>query len=271
MAGPGRPRRKETVKRLHRRSVLEYRVERFSEIPPYLRAYGWFLKTLPDVARRRRAIQRRRKVSDRRVRRYMVRDLPRARIFLERRLMQWGEETVRLSAKTFANLTPGALADRLGRWARSASVLTSLAIAFVLMNRFGDRLGIAGYAFNNYANSLNFNLTTVSYCWMLTNGFMADGTHLNYQGSKYLAGFVWDDLGFFALRSPRRLAIQSLSAQFKLSYATAPNILYTLESSEDLIQWQPLVSTVGDGAMMSTNLSASSLRRSFRLRLTPNP
>src|SRR5207249_2323076 len=85
------------------------------------------------MATRRRAIQRRRKVSDRRVRRYMVRDLPRARIFLERRLMQWGEETVRLSAKTFANLTPGAIAARLGRWARSASVLTSLAIAFVLL------------------------------------------------------------------------------------------------------------------------------------------
>ena len=85
-------------------------LRRFKEIPPYLRAYAWFLKTLPDVARRRRAIQRRRRVSDRRVRRYMVRDLPRARIFLERRLMQWGEETVRLGAKTFAHLTPGAVA-----------------------------------------------------------------------------------------------------------------------------------------------------------------
>jgi GT2 family glycosyltransferase len=113
--------------------VLLAALRRFSEIPPYLRAYGWFLRTLPDVARRRRAIQRRRKVSDRRVRRYMVRDLPRARIFLERRLLQWGEDTVRLSAKTFAHLTPGAIAARLGRWARSASVVSSLAIAFVLL------------------------------------------------------------------------------------------------------------------------------------------
>jgi GT2 family glycosyltransferase len=113
--------------------VLLAALRRFNEIPPYLRAYAWFLKTVPDVARRRRAIQRRRKVSDRRVRRYMVRDLPRARIFLERRLLQWGEETVRLSAKTFAHLTPGAIASRLGRWGRSPSALASLVIAFVLM------------------------------------------------------------------------------------------------------------------------------------------
>jgi GT2 family glycosyltransferase len=113
--------------------VLLAALRRFSEIPPYLRAYAWFLKTVPDVARRRRAIQRRRKISDRRVRRYMVRDLPRARIFLERRLMQWGEETVRLGAKTFANLTPGAIASRLGRWARSPSALASLLISLVLV------------------------------------------------------------------------------------------------------------------------------------------
>jgi GT2 family glycosyltransferase len=112
--------------------VLLAALRRFSEIPPYLKAYGWFLSTTPDVARRRRAIQRRRKVSDRRVRRYMVRDLPRARIFLERRLMQWGEETVRLSAKTFHHLTPSAIGTRLVRWARSPSVLVSLLIAFVL-------------------------------------------------------------------------------------------------------------------------------------------
>ena len=112
--------------------VLLAVLRRFQEIPPYLKAYGWFLRTLPDVARRRRAVQRRRRVSDRRVRRYMVRDLPRARIFLERRLMQWGEETVRLGARTFAFLTPSALAARFSRWSRSPSVLASAAIAVVL-------------------------------------------------------------------------------------------------------------------------------------------
>lgn len=113
--------------------VLLAALRRFSELPTYLKAYGWFLRTSPDVIRRRRAIQRRRKVSDRRIRRYMVRDLPRARIFLERRLMQWGEETVRISATAFSHLTPSAVAARLARWARSPSVLISLAIGLVLM------------------------------------------------------------------------------------------------------------------------------------------
>ena len=113
--------------------VLLAALRRFDEIPTYLKAYAWFARTVPDVARRRRAVQRRRKVSDRRVRRYMVRDLPRARIFLERRLIQWGEETVRLGAKTFAQFTPSAVATRLARWARSPSVMASVIIAVVLV------------------------------------------------------------------------------------------------------------------------------------------
>ena len=108
-------------------------LRRFDEIPPYARAYRWFLRSLPDVARRRRAVQARREVSDRRVRRYMVRDLPRARIFLERRLMQWGAETLRFSQKTFSQLSPTAVGARVNRLRRSPGLMTSVAVAAVLL------------------------------------------------------------------------------------------------------------------------------------------
>jgi GT2 family glycosyltransferase len=113
--------------------VLLAALRRFEEIPPYARAYGWFFRSLPDVARRRRAIQGRRKVSDRRVRRYMVRELPRARIFLERRLVQWGAETMAFSQKTLSHLTPSVLVARASRWVRSPGVTVSGLIALVLV------------------------------------------------------------------------------------------------------------------------------------------
>jgi hypothetical protein len=112
---------------------------------------------------------------------------------------------------------------------------------------------------------------SVSYDWMLSQGFMSDETHLNYQGSSYLAGFVWGDLGFFSLRAPHSLTIQSLGQQIRLSYGTAPNILYTLESSEDRILWEPLVSTTGTGMTMTTNLQPTGPPRWFHLRLNPGP
>jgi GT2 family glycosyltransferase len=113
--------------------ILLTALRRFGETPTYLRAYGGFVRSLPDVVRRRRAVQRRRKVPDRRIRRYTVRDLPRVRIFLERRLLQWGAETIRLSARTFSFFTPSALSERLARWSRSPAVFGSAAIFLVLL------------------------------------------------------------------------------------------------------------------------------------------
>jgi len=111
----------------------------------------------------------------------------------------------------------------------------------------------------------------VSYDWMLAHGFMSDATHLNYEGSSYLAGFIWDDLGFFSLRVPHSLTIQSLGNQLRLSYGTAPKIFYTLESSEDRIRWEPLFSTIGTGMMMNTNLQSTGSPRWLHLRLNPRP
>jgi hypothetical protein len=111
----------------------------------------------------------------------------------------------------------------------------------------------------------------VSYPWMLSKGFMVDSTHLNFSGSSYLAGFVWYDLGFFSVRIPRSLTIESLLNECRLSYATALNILYTLESSDDLTNWQPMFSTTGDGNTFTTNLAQTVSRRWYHLRLNPIP
>jgi GT2 family glycosyltransferase len=65
--------------------VLLIALRRFDEIGAYPKAIVSFLGSVPDVLRRRRAVQRRRGIPDRRLRRLMVSDLHRARIFLERR------------------------------------------------------------------------------------------------------------------------------------------------------------------------------------------
>jgi hypothetical protein len=108
-----------------------------------------------------------------------------------------------------------------------------------------------------------------SYWWMLTNGFMWDGTHLNQPGSQYLANFVWNDLDLFALGTPRTLTIQPGEAQVNLSYQTSPSILYTVETSPDCACWQPLFTLPGDGQPVSTNCAATADSAFFRLRLQP--
>jgi len=109
-----------------------------------------------------------------------------------------------------------------------------------------------------------------SYYWMVTNGYMADQTHLNAQGSQYLANFVWNDLGFYALRTPRALAIQSIPQGINLNYQTASGILYTIESSSDFMTWQSLSTNSGNGLPVSTNLAPSGASAAYRLRLQPD-
>jgi len=45
--------------------------------------------------------------------------------------------------------------------------------------------------------------------------------------------------------------------------------LYTLESSPDLLNWQPVLTNVGDGSNISTNFPATSDNRLFRRSLRP--
>jgi hypothetical protein len=125
--------------------------------------------------------------------------------------------------------------------------------------------------------ALSFNRTymdcmtpAVSYPWMVSQGFMSDGTHENVQGNTYLAGFAWDSLGFFALRRPRTLAVQRGRDGFNLTYPTATNILYTIESSDDTVHWQAVFSQPGDGLPGLKHFPIAASRQFFRLRLSPN-
>jgi len=111
----------------------------------------------------------------------------------------------------------------------------------------------------------------VSYPWMVEQGFMSDQTHENLQGNKYLEGFLWDDVGLFALRAPRTLTITPGQNQVTVNYSTATNVLYTLESSPDFLNWQPVFTNVGDGSRISTNFPATADTRLFRLSLRPAP
>ena len=110
----------------------------------------------------------------------------------------------------------------------------------------------------------------VSYQWMVSQGYMSDSMHENLAGNIYLAGFAWDALGFFALRAPRTLAIELDRDHVNLSYSTSTGILYTVESSADLLQWQPVSNAPGNGLPVVTSLPAGTPRQVFRLRLSPN-
>jgi hypothetical protein len=127
------------------------------------------------------------------------------------------------------------------------------------------------------SNALAFHRTymdcmtpAMSYSWMVSQGYMADQTHENAAGNTYLTGFAWDSLGFFALRTPRTLSIQLAQNHVALTCQTSTNILYTIESSDDLRQWQTLCSQPGNGFNLATNVAVSAVGKAFRLRLRPN-
>ncbi|MEO7804970.1 MAG: glycosyltransferase, partial [Actinomycetota bacterium] len=110
---------------------------RFDELASYPRAFISFLGALPDIVRRRRAVQKRRAAPDRRLRRLMVKDLHRARVFLERRARDWERGTLALGKRTFAHLAPRAIKASMSAWIRKPSTLAFgiLTFAFVYATR----------------------------------------------------------------------------------------------------------------------------------------
>jgi GT2 family glycosyltransferase len=108
-------------------------MRRFDEVPAYPRAFGSFLATLPHLLRARAAVQKRRTVSDRRMRRLMIRAIPRTRIFLERQLREWERGTVSFGTRTMSNLTPSALAQRISEFARRPATVAAGATVAVLL------------------------------------------------------------------------------------------------------------------------------------------
>ncbi|MGH2767932.1 MAG: hypothetical protein ACRDIF_03130, partial [Actinomycetota bacterium] len=69
----------------------------------------------------------RRSVADRRIRRLMVRDSYRARVFLERRLVEWGSDTLEFGARAVSLLSPSTLRPAVTSWmTRPATVAVAL-------------------------------------------------------------------------------------------------------------------------------------------------
>lgn len=112
-------------------------LRRFEEIPSYPRSLASFFFSLPDVVRRRRAVQKRRVLSDRRLRRFMVRDLHRLRVFAERRLRDWELGTLRFGAETLSRLSPARIKAVIAGWIRKPTTLVT--ILAVLMLGFAMR------------------------------------------------------------------------------------------------------------------------------------
>ncbi|MGH2810478.1 MAG: glycosyltransferase family 2 protein, partial [Actinomycetota bacterium] len=120
---------------------------RFEQIGEYPKALASYLVSLPDVLRRRRAVQRRRAIPDRRLRRLMVSDTDRARVFLERRLRAWEKGTIALGARTLSHLTPAAIKKSLAVWIRRPTTAAGalILIALVVAMRkilIGDQLAV---------------------------------------------------------------------------------------------------------------------------------
>jgi hypothetical protein len=101
---------------------------------------------------------------------------------------------------------------------------------------------------------------SISYDWMVSQNFMFDGVHPNYDGNIYLANFVWDSVGFFALRTPRKLTV----SQTGINYATASGLRYNLQILDKT--WRTISSILGDGSIVSTNFGPGI----FRLEIRPN-
>ncbi|MBW3589286.1 MAG: glycosyltransferase [Actinobacteria bacterium] len=122
--------------------VLLTGFRRFDELVAYPRAFGSFIASVPDVARRRRAVQKRKTIPDRHIRRYMVRDLHRARVFFERRFQEWERGTLRFGAQTMSRLSPTAIKESLGHWLRKPSSIGLLIVIAALL--YGLRRMIFG-------------------------------------------------------------------------------------------------------------------------------
>ena len=110
---------------------------------------------------------------------------------------------------------------------------------------------------------------TISYNWLLTNGYMADGTHLNNSGGLHCANIMWDDLGFFALGSNRRIALHQAGNQLQLSYNTSVGARYRLEASTNLQNWSVILTNPVAITTFTTNFTAPPGPTYYRLGLTP--
>ncbi len=108
-----------------------------------------------------------------------------------------------------------------------------------------------------------------SYEYMAAQGYLLDGVHPSSSGSAWLARIMWNDLGFYGLRVPRRIAIRPAPPLLRLEWPTASGLDYQLEGSTNLNGWHPILSAPGDGQPFSTNILPTAPGQFFRVTLQP--
>jgi hypothetical protein len=110
-----------------------------------------------------------------------------------------------------------------------------------------------------------------SYESLQTNGLiLADGVHLSAAGGQWGATIMWNDMNFFALGLPRRLALEPTNGLMRVAFPTAPGAVYGLQSSSNLLDWVPLLTVTGNGSLQATNISPAVPHQFYRLNLKPN-
>lgn len=104
---------------------------RFDEVPDYPQALMAFLRSFPKVMVRRRAVQKRRRVRDKTIRRFMIRDSHRLRLQVERRLRQWDGANLAVGAQKLSRFSVGALRQRFSAWIHQPLMIPTLLIVLV--------------------------------------------------------------------------------------------------------------------------------------------
>lgn len=115
-------------------------MRRYQDLGAYPRGIASFIATLPGTLRRRRAVQKRRKVSDRKIRALMVSDLSRARTFLERRFREWEYETVQFGVEAISRFTPAYIKEKTRELMRLPLTLPYLILGSILIWAMRDAL-----------------------------------------------------------------------------------------------------------------------------------
>jgi hypothetical protein len=110
---------------------------------------------------------------------------------------------------------------------------------------------------------------TISYNWLVSQGYMVDAVHLNSAGGLFCANLLWNDLGFYAIGVDRRITLQSLGPQLKLSYQTTTNAIYHLEFSANLIHWSGMFTNPIGAGGFTTNFTPTDEAGFYRVGLAP--
>lgn len=109
---------------------------RLEEAAAYPRAFWSIVASLPELAHRRRAVQKRRTIPDRGLAWLQMRSAPGPvgpRIFRELHLRESEVQTARLGARTLARLSPSTIRPRISAWAARRENLAAGAILLVLL------------------------------------------------------------------------------------------------------------------------------------------